>query len=171
MTLAVTAALVAAFSFALATTLHQRAAKRQSPRHTLDPRLLGRLLRTRLWQLGWAPDVAGTLAQALALRYGPLAVVQPVLASGLFMAVGMEAAWSRRSVRRRDLVATLVGLVGFLVAVDARAGANDPTAAAWGRVALDTTAQPARTRQATFDPSGWGDGRPGVRPGGRGTFS
>ncbi|MFE9693542.1 DMT family transporter [Micromonospora sp. NPDC005806] len=134
MILAVLAALVAAFSFALSTTLHQRAAKRQPPQRALDPRLLWRLLRTRLWQLGWAPDVAGTLAQALALRSGPLAVVQPVLASGLFMAVLIEAAWNRRPVQRRDLVATLIGtagLVGFLVTVDPRVGLADPTATAW----------------------------------------
>lgn len=138
MTLAVLAALVAAFSFALSTTLHQRAAQRQPPGRALDPRLLWHLLRTRLWQLGWAPDVAGVLAQAVALRYGPLAVVQPVLASGLFMAVLIEAAWDRRPVRHRDLVAVLVGtagLVGFLVTVSPGAGVNDPSTSAWWWVA------------------------------------
>ncbi|SBT40032.1 DMT family transporter [Micromonospora auratinigra] len=134
MIVAVLAALASAFSFALSTTLHQRAAKRQPPRRALDPRLLWRLLRTRLWQVGWVPDVVGTLAQALALRYGPLAVVQPVLASGLFMAVLLEAAWNRRLVQRRDLVATLVGLaglVGFLVTVNPRAGLDEPGPTAW----------------------------------------
>ncbi|MGW5671810.1 DMT family transporter [Micromonospora sp. NPDC003776] len=132
------AAVVSAFSFALSTTLHQRAAKQQPLGRVLDPRLLWRLLRTRLWQLGWAPDVAGALAQALALRYGPLAVVQPVLASGLFMAVLLEAAWNRRPVQRRDLVACVVGsagLVGFLVTVEPRAGVNDPGSTAWAGVA------------------------------------
>ncbi|MBY8874159.1 DMT family transporter [Micromonospora sp. PLK6-60] len=135
MSIAVVAALVAAFSYAVSTTMHQRAAKRQPPRRALDLRLLWRLLRTRLWQLGWVPDVAGTLAQALALRYGPLAVVQPVLASGLFMAVLLEAAWNRRLPHCRDLAATLVGIAGvagFLVATDPRAGIDDPAPAAWG---------------------------------------
>ncbi|PSK58369.1 hypothetical protein B0E53_06963 [Micromonospora sp. MH33] len=139
MTLAVVAALVAAFCFALASNMHQRAAKQQSPRRTLDPRLLWRLLRTRLWQLGWAPDVTGALAQALALRNGPLAVVQPLLATGLFMAILVEAAWDRRPVPRRDLVATLVGTVGlvaFLVTVNPRAGVEEPDATAWGWVAV-----------------------------------
>lgn len=139
MTLAVVAAVVAAFSFALATTMHQRAAQQQPQGRVLDPRLLWRLLRTRLWRLGWAPNVAGVLAQALALRFGPLAVVQPVLASALFMAVLIEAGWSRQPVQRRDLVATLVGmsgLVGFLLTVDPAAGVDDPTPAAWGRVSV-----------------------------------
>jgi drug/metabolite transporter (DMT)-like permease len=138
MIVAVVAALVAAFSFALSTTMHQRAAKRQPSRRALDPRLLWRLVRTRLWQLGWAPDVAGTLSQALALRYGPLAVVQPLLASGLFMAVLIEAAWNRRPVQRRDVAATVVGtagLVGFLVVVNPRAGVPEPGARAWWVVA------------------------------------
>ncbi|MCI4065918.1 DMT family transporter, partial [Micromonospora sp. R77] len=141
MILAVLAALVAAFSFALSTTMHQRAAKRQPDSRALDPRLLFRLVRTRLWQLGWAPDVAGVASQAVALRYGPLAVVQPLLASGLFMAILIEAAWNRRPVQRRDLAATVVGVVGlvaFVVTVDPRAGVADPGATAWWWVAVGT---------------------------------
>ncbi|MFJ6198030.1 DMT family transporter [Micromonospora sp. NPDC092111] len=138
MTVSVVAALVAAFCFALSTTLHQRAAKRQQQRRALDPRLLLRLLRTRLWQLGWAPDVAGVAAQTLALRHGPLTLVQPLLASGLFMAILIEAVWNRQPVHRRDLAATLVGtagLVTFLAAADPRAGVTDPSTRAWWWVA------------------------------------
>ncbi|MFI9638581.1 DMT family transporter [Micromonospora sp. NPDC051925] len=138
MIVSVLAALVAAFAFALSTTLHQRAAKRQQRRQALDPRLLLRLLRTRLWQLGWVPDVVGVTAQALALRYGPLTLVQPLLASGLFMAILIEAGWTRQPVHRRDLAATLVGTVGlvtFLATTDPRAGVTDPSAQAWWWVA------------------------------------
>ncbi len=134
MTVAVVTALVAAFCFALSTTIHQRAAKRQPPWRTLDPRLLWRLLRTRLWQLGWAPDAGAILTQAVALRHGPLAVVQPLLATGLFMAILIEAVWNRRPVQRRDLVATLVGAAGlttFLVTGNPSAGIDDPATAAW----------------------------------------
>ncbi|WP_319462836.1 DMT family transporter [Micromonospora sp. RTP1Z1] len=138
MILAVAAALAAAFFFALSTTIHQRAAKRQPPRRALDPRLLLRLVRTRMWQLGWVPGTAGALSQAVALRFGPLTVVQPLLASGLFMAILIEAAWSRQPVRRRDLGATVVGtggLAAFLVTVDPRAGVADPGSTAWWWVA------------------------------------
>ncbi|MEU5941028.1 DMT family transporter [Micromonospora sp. NPDC047548] len=138
MILSVVAALVAAFCFALSTTMHQRAAKRQRTRRVLDLRLLLRLLRTRLWQLGWVPDVVAVASQTLALRYGPLSLVQPLLASGLFMAVVIEAAWSRRPVPRRDLTAVVlgtVGLVAFLVTVGPRAGVADPTPGAWWWVA------------------------------------
>ncbi|MEV4845430.1 DMT family transporter [Micromonospora matsumotoense] len=143
MTVAVLAALVAAFAFALSTTLHQRAAKQQPRRQALDVRLLSRLLRTRLWQLGWIPDVVGVAAQTLALRYGPLTLVQPLLASGLFMAILVEAGWTRQPVHRRDLAATLVGtagLVTFLAVADPRAGVTDPSAQAWWWVAGGTGA-------------------------------
>ncbi|MEV4770296.1 DMT family transporter [Micromonospora humida] len=143
MTLAVLAALVAAFAFALSTTLHQRAAKQQQRRRALDLRLLSRLVRTRLWQLGWIPDVVGVCAHAVALRYGPLTLVQPLLASGLFMAILIEAGWRRQPVHRRDLAATLVGtagLVTFLAAADPRAGVTEPGASAWGWVTAGTVA-------------------------------
>ncbi|SCF08254.1 hypothetical protein GA0070558_12614 [Micromonospora haikouensis] len=139
MTLAVACALGAAFCFAVSTTMHQRAAKRQRRHHPLDPRLLLRLLRTRLWRLGWAPDVAGVGLQAVALRFGPLALVQPLMASGLFMAILIEAGWNRRRAGARDLLGATVGLVGlaaFLTAAEPQAGIPAPTAGAWWRVAL-----------------------------------
>ncbi|SBT42501.1 DMT family transporter [Micromonospora narathiwatensis] len=138
MTIAVVTALVAAFCYALSTTIQQRAAKRQPPRRAWDLRLLWRLLRTRSWQLGWTPSLGALLAQAVALRHGPLAVVQPLLATGLFMAILIEAAWTRRPVQRRDLVATLLGTAGlaaFLATAAPSAGIDDPAASSWWWVA------------------------------------
>ena len=127
-------ALAAAFCFALSSALHQKAAKQQPQRAALDPRLLVQLARSRLWLSGWVPDFAGVALQVVALRLGPLAVVQPVMASGLFMAVLIEATLIRRRVARRDLVAVAVGvagLAGFLVLADVQAGVSSPSAAAW----------------------------------------
>ncbi len=84
-------ALAGAFSFALSAALHQRAAAQQPRFAALDPRLLLRLFRNRLWLSGWIQDTAGVVFQVLALRSGALAVVQPIMASGLFMAVLIEA--------------------------------------------------------------------------------
>ncbi|MEU2609995.1 DMT family transporter [Micromonospora sp. NPDC007271] len=138
MIIALVSALGAAFCYALSTTIQQRAAKRQPPRRAWDLRLLWRLLRTRSWQLGWTPSAAALIAQAVALRHGPLAVVQPLLATGLFMAVLIEAVWDRRPVQRRDLVATLLGTAGlaaFLATAAPSAGIDDPPAADWWWVA------------------------------------
>ncbi|MFG1676991.1 DMT family transporter [Micromonospora sp. NPDC049282] len=127
-------ALAAAFSFALSAALHQRAATRQPRFAALDPRLLLRLFRDRLWLSGWIPDTAGVVFQVLALRVGALAVVQPVMASGLFMAVLIEAAIAGRRIARRDLIAVAVGVVGltaFLLLADVHAGVTRPLPAAW----------------------------------------
>ncbi|WP_406073515.1 DMT family transporter [Micromonospora sp. NBC_01638] len=127
-------ALASAFCFALASALHQRAAKQQPHSAALDPRLLFRLVRSRLWLSGWIPDSAGVTLQVIALRLGPLAVVQPVMASGLFMAVLIEAAMLRRRVARRDLLAVAVGVAGltaFLVLADVHPGVPSVRPAAW----------------------------------------
>ncbi|BCJ61470.1 DMT family transporter [Micromonospora endophytica] len=127
-------ALASAFCFALASALHQRAAKQQPEHGVADPRLLLRLLRSRLWLSGWIPDSAAVTLQAAALRLGPLAVVQPLLASGLFMAVLIEGAMIRRRIASRDLLASAVGVVGltaFLVLADAHAGVASPRPGAW----------------------------------------
>ncbi|MFF5171527.1 DMT family transporter [Micromonospora sp. NPDC000089] len=136
------AALASALCFALSATLHQRAAKRQPPGRALDPRLLLGLLRSRLWLSGWLPDTAAVVLQVVALRLGPLAVVQPAMTSGLFMAVLLEAAARRRRPVRRDLLAVSTGvggLTGFIVLADVRAGVSRPAPAAWtGPAAVGT---------------------------------
>lgn len=127
-------ALAGAFSFALSAALHQRAAAQQPRFAALDPRLLLRLFRNRLWLSGWIPDTAGVVFQVLALRSGALAVVQPIMASGLFMAVLIEAVIAGQRVARRDLLAVAVGVVGltaFLLLADVRAGVTRPAPTAW----------------------------------------
>ncbi|GGM23811.1 DMT family transporter [Micromonospora yangpuensis] len=134
MLLAVLLSFATAFCYGLSAAVHQRAAKRERPHAALDPRLLVRLFRNRLWLSGWLPDTAGAALHATALRFGPLVLVQPVLASGLFMAILIEAVLDRRRVLRRDAMAIGVGATGlaaFLVVSDARAGVTDPSLSSW----------------------------------------
>ena len=79
--LAVVVALAAAVCFAFASAVQQRAAKQEKAHRTFDPRLLLRLLHRPMWIASWAPDAAGSVLQALALRFGPLSLVQPILVS------------------------------------------------------------------------------------------
>jgi drug/metabolite transporter (DMT)-like permease len=132
--LAVVIALAAAACFALTSAVQQRAAQQEKPHPTLDPRLLLRLARRPLWLASWVPDLAATGLQILALRFGPLALIQPLLASGLFLAILLEAALDRRRPRARDLTAVgtgALGLAGFLVAAQPGAGLPDPSRGAW----------------------------------------
>ncbi|RKR86304.1 hypothetical protein BDK92_0528 [Micromonospora pisi] len=137
--LAVLLALCAAACFATGAALQQRAARREPAHHTFDPRLFMRLLRRRSWLFGKIPDITGTLLQALALRYGPLTLVQPLLISGMFLAIPLEAALDRRRPHPRDVIAVtscVVGLGAFLVVARPRPGVPEPTLMAWLGVGL-----------------------------------
>jgi drug/metabolite transporter (DMT)-like permease len=136
---AVLVAITSATGFAVASVLQQRAAKQEKPYGTFDPRLLVRLLRRPLWLGSWLPDLAASGLQALALRLGPLALVQPILVTGLFLAVPLEAALERHRPHPTDLAAVGLGAFGlavFLSAVEPRAGVTNPSQLAWLGVGL-----------------------------------
>ncbi len=132
------AALGAAACFALSSALEQRAAKQEKPATPLDPRLLVRLLHRPTWLIGSIPDAVGTGLQALALRFGPLVLVEPLLISGLFLAIPLEATFSRRRVHARDFAVVALGAAGlaaFLAAAQPEAGLPEPSTAGWLGVA------------------------------------
>lgn len=136
---AVLLGLGSALFFAFSSALEQHAAKQEKPTRAGDPRLLIRLLHRPLWLFGSIPDGVGTILQALALRFGPLALVEPLLMSGLFMAIPLEAALERRRPHRKDLILAAVGIIGlaaFLVAANPRAGVSQPSTLAWIGVGL-----------------------------------
>ena len=139
MSLAVLLGLGSAAFFALSSALEQHAAKREKPTRTLDPRLLLRLLRRPMWLFGWIPEAGGTILQAIALNFGALALVEPLLLSGVFMAIPLEAALERRRPHLRDVLVVVLGvagLTGFLIAADPRAGVTEPRTSAWITVAI-----------------------------------
>jgi drug/metabolite transporter (DMT)-like permease len=131
---AVPIALAAAAGFAAASVLQQRAVRLDPSDPGLDPRLLLRVLRRPLWLAGGTADLAGLGLQTLALAKGALALVQPLLVSGLIFAVPLGAAFDRRWPGRRDLTAVLLaalGLSAFLFVAAPAGGRADPSARAW----------------------------------------
>ena len=132
--LAILLGLSSAACFAVSSVLEQHAAKQERPTRTIDPRLLLRLVRRPMWLFGWFPDALGTTLQALALRFGPLALVEPLLVSGLFMAIPLESALERRRPHGRDIAVVVIGVVGltaFLAAANPQAGVTQPSTLAW----------------------------------------
>jgi drug/metabolite transporter (DMT)-like permease len=129
---AVSFALLAAVLSAGAASLQQHAAQQtvsgllRRPRTQPLPasaiivelwRLLRLLTQQRLWLVGWGTDVIGFGVQALALHFGSVALVQPVLVTELLFAVPMAAAWQRRRPQRRDWASAALicgGLIVFL---------------------------------------------------------
>jgi hypothetical protein len=131
----------AATAFAVSSALEQSVAKREKLARPLDPRLLVQLLHEPVWLAAWIPEAVGTGLQALALNLGPLALVEPMLVSGVFLAIPLEAALNRRRVHARDFTVVAIGAVGlaaFLVAADPRPGVTQPSLSDWLGVALWT---------------------------------
>ena len=123
--LAVGLALLAAATFAVSTSVQHHAAEAAPDSAQGLLGLLGYLVRRPLWLLG---QLLGTCAFALhasALHAGPIAVVQPIVVSGIVWAVPARAAISRRlpsATEVRAVTITAFGLAVFLVASNPTTG-------------------------------------------------
>ncbi|MBO0850747.1 MAG: DMT family transporter [Pseudonocardia sp.] len=118
MLIAVPAAVLAAASFGLSGALQQRATKRTRSRALLDPRLVIELVRQPQWLIGTSAVVAGLALQVVALAFGPLVLVQPLLATSILFA-GATASWLASRRLDTGVVAgagtCITGLAVFLV--------------------------------------------------------
>jgi hypothetical protein len=126
-------ALLAAALFGVSTALQHRSAGLVSDSSETSERLGGfiaRTLRHPLWVIGAIADIAGFALHALALRLGPLTVVQPLLVSSIVFAVVLRQLLERRWPRRSELAwatALTLGLVLFLaISTPASAAAQPP---------------------------------------------
>jgi drug/metabolite transporter (DMT)-like permease len=120
------AALGAAALYASSVTLQALEARQAPVALQLRPSLLVFLLRRPRWVLGTALGVLGWPLQAVALAFGPLALVQPIMALSL---VGLLVAGNRvlgEPVDRRSIVAVgaIVGGI-VLLAVDVPTAGGD----------------------------------------------
>jgi drug/metabolite transporter (DMT)-like permease len=114
---AILLALAASFCTATASVCQRRGA-RSSEVTGFDVWLVFRLARRPVWLLGMASMILGFVFQISALRFGPLALVQPVLALELlfvfaYMAVIRRRVKVRGKVRRRDWLAAVAMSAGI----------------------------------------------------------
>ena len=131
------AALAAAGTFGVAAALQHQQAGQAARNRKLSPRLLSDVARRPLWLAGLALAAVAYGLQALALAYGPLTLVAPIVAADLIFALPLAAHWSRRRLRGRDwcgclLVAAGVGV--FLAVAPPSAGRGSAPAADWIKV-------------------------------------
>ncbi len=118
LTVAVPAALVGAASFGLASAAQQRATKQVPKVQTLNPRLLLELVHRPLWVLGVFAILVGLSLQFVALAFGPLVLVQPLLVTGLLFAAVFSAWMMHRGTDRIVVIGCLLcisGLAAFLL--------------------------------------------------------
>ena len=115
---AVPAAVIGAASFGLASAVQQRATKQVSEIRTMHPRLLLELVRKPMWVASIVTVVVGLALQVVALGYGPLLLVQPLLVTSVLFG-GLFAAWmAGRKADRIVLLGALccaAGLSAFLL--------------------------------------------------------
>jgi len=100
-------ALAAAILYGAGAAVEQRQAAAAPESSAGRPRLLLLLARQPLWLLGIAAQVGGFAAHAVALRSGPLATVQMLVAGELIVAVVIVRVWSGRPLSRAAWVAAL----------------------------------------------------------------
>src|SRR3984957_6864657 len=112
------AALLAAFSFAVPALVQQTVARATGADEALRPRLLLDLARRPRWLAGIGLDALSFFILALALAFGPLALVQPLASLDVLFALPLIA---RRQHRRLTLgdgigaAAVAAGIAVFLV--------------------------------------------------------
>lgn len=113
---AVLAALGASVVFGIASVADQRSTKLVATRPALSPRIFLDLARQPLWIAAIGGTLGAFALQVVALRYGPLALVEPILVCGLIFAVLISAYLKRRfdPLLMGGVVASAGGVAGFL---------------------------------------------------------
>ncbi|HEX6447870.1 MAG TPA: DMT family transporter [Trebonia sp.] len=131
--IAVLVAVVASITFAASDVIEQRATHTVTERQALDPRLFKDLVANRSWRVGILVDIAASALQAVALHFGPLALVQPLLVLNLPFAalISRLAAHARPDrVIITGVLSCTGGLALFLAVARPHGGSNtvSPTA-------------------------------------------
>ena len=122
-------ALLAAFTTAVGIVVRQRAIQR----HSSSEPIVTSWVRDPTWWTGTGVAVAGYVFQALALAYGSLLLVQPLLVSALLFVLPLGARLSHQQIRRSDwgwaLLLTAALTVFVLVGRPSEGGDHQPASA------------------------------------------
>ena len=134
MVIAVIAALAAGCTFAVGAVLQQSAAREAPLDTSLSIRLLWDLAHRPRWLLGIGSDVGSFALQALALAFGAIALVQPLLVTGVLFAIPIAVQLRGMRLRAQDWIGTGAvagGLAMFLAAASPDEGVPQTSLARW----------------------------------------
>ena len=106
-------ALAAAVLYGTGAGLQQRQAAAAPRQAAGRPRLLLLLVQRPWWLLGFGVELAGFAAHAVALRTGPLTIVQLLVASSLLFSVATVRLWSGRRLGWTAWAAVLAVIAGI----------------------------------------------------------
>ncbi|MDR0593265.1 MAG: DMT family transporter [Bifidobacteriaceae bacterium] len=132
--IAIGIALASAFSFAAAFVAQQHVAAAVPEDRGRGLRLFASLARSPVWWAGAFGDGLGFALQAIALAFGSVVLVQPVLVTSMVFALPLAARWNGRRVARADLgwaLLVVAGLAVFTVVGDSSKGSVSEAAQPW----------------------------------------
>ena len=127
-------ALLGAFSQALTSVLQKLANVAGSDKKRSGWETTMFLIRQPIWLMGMVCMGGTFIFTALALYFGTLASVQPILVTELIFTLALRALWLHDRIASRTWGAAgllCAGLFGFLVVAHPEEGHGRPTAAAW----------------------------------------
>src|SRR3984885_8445576 len=153
---AILLALAASFCTATASVCQRRGAK-SSEVTGFDVWLVFRLARRPVWLLGIGSMILGFAFQISALRFGPLALVQPILALELLFVFAYMAVSRRVTVKRRDWVAAVAmsaGISLFLHLASPSGGLRHAPGLSWWLAGLITLGIVLLVLGMVFGPGG-----------------
>lgn len=131
--------LATAFANALAVTT-QHIASTSDPKASSGWRLVAYLLRHPLWLFGWLAMAGSLLFQALALHFGAMSLIQPLLVTELILALVLRRYWLHQTISGlawASATLTGAGLGLFFWAAAPRTSLDAvPSAALWTRASL-----------------------------------
>ena len=137
-------ALLAAVLYGAAAAFEQQQAAGAPDSSAGRPRLIGLLVRQPAWLLGFAAQIGGFALHAVALRSGPLTIVQMTVAAELIVSVAIVRVRSGRPLPRTAWLAgaaVLAGITTFLaLTTSGSSGAPGQGATAAGVVVAGTAA-------------------------------
>ncbi|MFN8100081.1 MAG: DMT family transporter [Mycobacterium sp.] len=131
-------ALVAALCAAIGIVVRQLSTRHVPAEEGMSASMFTSLLRNRIWWAGTGAAVLGYVFQALALSFGSLLLVQPLLVSCLLFALPISARIVGERVTRAEWGWALLltaGLAVFVLVGKPREGHVDPTVLSWILVA------------------------------------
>jgi len=168
MQVAVLLAVVASFCTATASLAQRQGAKTVQTTGGFDAQLLFRLARRPVWVLGIVSMIAGFIFQITALRYGPLALVQPILSIELLLVFGFLAIAGRQQTRikPRDWLgaaAMSAGVGGFLWVASPSGGQPHAPGSLWLIAGLATLGVVLAALAVAFGIGGFSSASPSRR--------
>jgi drug/metabolite transporter (DMT)-like permease len=127
------AALTASVLFNVGIVLQAIDARVAPPALALRLALLWRLVRRRVWVLGWVLGIVGIWPQIVAYAHAPFVVVQPALAAGLLLMLALGVHILHERVAPKDVVG-VAAIIGGVVLVAWGAPSHTETHRSWPAV-------------------------------------